>query len=282
MVVRPDQGDDPDEPQEPDAVEELGRAGSHTLLEHARGPDHRECRADEQSEGARVRALVHARRVGARLVEQGHRAERQRGQTDRHQRHPLALAEDPDAGQEHERPDEVELLFDRQRPQMVERKRWCEAREVRAVIRDREPVVDVEHGSEHLFAHGAELRGVEERDPHADHGEHHEESRKQAARAPHPELTQPELAVPAPVAQQEIRDQVAGEREEHAHAQHPAAGARNVDVVDDDGENRNCANPVQARHVAPAGLNRLGHSQSVPQPAVGPRVHCARVRSRIS
>jgi hypothetical protein len=142
---------------------------------------------------------------------------------------------------------------------MVERQRGREPREVRPVLLDRRPVADVEHRRPHLAAHAGKLRGVEERHPDADGREHQEEGRKQTPRAVQPEASQAEAGVPPPLVEEQIGDQVAGQREEHADTEHPAARVGDVQVVGDDEQHRERADAVQRRHIAAIGHDWLRH-----------------------
>ena len=77
------------------------------------------------------------------------------------QQHPEAVREEPNREQHHPWPHQIELLLDRERPQVIERQRLGEAREVRPVHDDRGPVREVEGPRNHLPAHAVELGGVE-------------------------------------------------------------------------------------------------------------------------
>jgi hypothetical protein len=59
--------------------------------------------------------------------------------------------------------------------------------------------------------------------------------------------------------EQEIGNQVARQREEDAHPEHPAFGPRSIDVVGDHAEDRDCAQPIETRNVTLAAFDWPGH-----------------------
>ncbi len=147
----PDEQDDPDQANHPEPVEDVARARHDLAGQRAARPDHRQRSAEQQPERPRVGPLVDPRVVNSRMEQQRHLERRAGGQHQRDHRQPwpnrdrsLALVHHPEPDQQHPRPDQVELLLDRQRPQMAERRRRAEQREVRDVLADLPPVVDVQ------------------------------------------------------------------------------------------------------------------------------------------
>ena len=255
----PDENDDAEQTRNACGVERLAhrRAASHPR--GAARPDHRESGAQEKAERASVGALVDAGRVVARVIEEAHRNRRARRAEQNHEGEHAAAPHRPDPEQQQPRPHQVELLLDRERPEVVKRKRRREACEVRAVLGDRRPVVEVPECRDHLPSSVRELCRVEEGRPDAHDREHHEQRREQPPCPPQPELAQPEVSVLPPMTEQEVGDQVAGEREEDADAEHPSASRRQPEVVRDHEQYRDGAHAVEAGHIRPAGLRWPRH-----------------------
>ena len=117
--------------------------------------------------------------------------------------------------QEHERPHQVELLLDRQRPRVLQGRGRRELGEVRLVGEDGVPVVDVEQGRRSRRRAGrrgrsarwrraAEPRVDDEVERQRDHDE--EQRRQQAPGPPPPEGGQADAARSAPLLEQQGRD----------------------------------------------------------------------------
>ena len=122
-------------------------AEQHPVLAEARArmvdPPEAEHGAEEQRVDARVRAVVEARDVHVRLVQQRHdgrRAEREHGEDEEPR---AAPDEDVEEGVEREeqRPDEIVLHLDAHEPEVRERRGVRQPREVVGVLRDLPPVV---------------------------------------------------------------------------------------------------------------------------------------------
>ena len=138
-----------------------------------------------------------------------------------------------------ERPEEVELLLDRERPHVLQQRRTARVLEVREVAEDEEPVLDVEQRGDDLAPQLVEHVGEEEDRVQRDHEEHGEERGQEPARAPVPEPLQADAVGLLEVGQQQARDQVAADHEEHVDAEEPAGDPLLVGVVEqhrDDGE----------------------------------------------
>ena len=143
--------------------------------------------------------------------------------------------DDLDPEQQQERPDDVELLLDRERPEVVERAFGFEAGEVGDVGEDLLPVVDVEDRRDDALAELVRLGGAEDRHPGDDDRQHHEEGRQQAAGAGEPEGGQLDPTAGVQLRQEDVADQVAAEGEEDADAEHAAGGPVETKVEGDYG-----------------------------------------------
>ncbi len=228
-------------------------------------PDRRQRGTDHQLECTGVGPVVDAGRIDARLVEDEHQDRRREGEAEDRQAEPGTQApREPRLGDEldpedhQERPDDVELLLDRQRPEMVERAGRLEGREVRDVVEDQPPVVDVCRGGRRRPPEVGRLVRPEDRRPGDDDDQHQKQRRQQAPRPRQPERLQPDAAA-LDLAEQDVGDQVAAEREEDADAEQAAGSPPEAEVVGDDAENRNRPQPVEAGHVALVWLDGFRH-----------------------
>ena len=125
----PDHQRDHQQAGDAERVERVAGAGGDPATQFAARPDHRQGGAEEQLEGAGVGAVVDPRGVEARAVEDRHQDRRDQRQQPGSRR-PAAAARPEGSGasrtsltptQQDERPEDVELLLDRQRPEVVER-----------------------------------------------------------------------------------------------------------------------------------------------------------------
>ncbi|MEJ1229923.1 MAG: hypothetical protein WDM88_03625 [Galbitalea sp.] len=132
-----------------------------------------------------IGAVVDPGRVDLRRIEQGHlRGGGQREGGEDPEPNPAQPHEAHE--QQRERPDQVELLLDRQRPEVLE-ELGRRPGEVAAAARDREPVAAEGRGPEHLAADADQhVPADEQRGGAADRHEH-DEGGKQPSRASRPE-----------------------------------------------------------------------------------------------
>ena len=145
---------------------------------------------------------------------------------------------------ERRRPEEVELLLRRERPEVVQRRQRVRAAEsedhVRGVC-----ARDGDHGDGvHSECAGDRLRGEEHRDES-------EESREEAQAAPEVEPAKRDAAVRALFVQQQRRDQESAEHEEQVDSEEPV-GRKCEGMEADDGRDRNPAEPIERRLIAEA------------------------------
>ena len=196
-------------------------------------------------------AVVGARRI-RRRVQEAHRdlgADDAPDDPDR-ERAVGAAAEAPES-EDDQGPEQVELLFDRQRPEVVQRQGIGEQIEVRLPGADEVPVREVEDARDRVAPQCAELRlGDRVRRVQADDGQHDEQRGQQAAGAPGPESGQRYAAGGAALREEERRDQETGEDEERVDAEEPALSPRVPEVIGDDRADRERA---RARR-APVGM----------------------------
>jgi hypothetical protein len=261
---QPDRG----QAEDPGALDQPPRLRRDPGMQAPARPDHRQRRADEQLERPRVGAVIDARGVERGAVEDGHqdargerRGEGGEGEPRPRPGGPLQLWHEAQAAHQQEGPGDVELLLDRERPEVVERRGRREAGEVGDVVEDQPPVVEVAGGAQRGGAEVGRLVRADQRHPGHHHGEHQEEAGEQAAGAGSPERLQPDPAF-VHLVEQDVGDQVAAEGEEHTHAEQPAFGPAEFEVVEDHADHRDRAQPVEARHVAIGSLYRFRHRES--------------------
>ena len=207
-------------------------------------PGERQGRSDQERERAGVSAVVDAGRIVAGPVQRDHGGHRCGGEHERPGGQPAPaclVAQAPgqeQAEQDQPRPDQVELLLHRQRPQVPERRRCREPGKVRGVLRDQPPVADVARCRGHRAAQRRELRPLQQGDPGGDNGQHDEQRGQEPARAALPEAEEPQPAGRGLLGQQQVGDEVAAQGEEDADAEQAALSPAEADVVGDDGQDR--------------------------------------------
>ena len=196
-----------------------------------------------------VRPVVDERRVG-RVVQQRHqhgRGEREGQHRDEQPVRPLA-EEHQEAGQR-QRPQQVELLLHGQRPQVAQQRRPLELVEVGRAAQDEVPVHRVGQGGEEVTLEAGQLL-PDEQDADQGDGEQQCEHRGQEPSGPaEPEVLQPDGPVAPVLAEQQHRDQVAADHEEHLDTEEAAPQPRGVAVVDDHRDHGQGAQAVQPREV---------------------------------
>ena len=147
--------------------------------------------------------------------------------------------------QEHERPDQVELLLDRQGPGVLERRGRGELCEVRLVRENGVPVVHVEQGRDGVAPQAREVdqavgAGAAE-EPVEDEVEREcrddeEERGQEALGPPAPERRQADAARAHPLLEQETRDEEARQDEEEVDPQIAPRRPAELEVVGDDAD----------------------------------------------
>jgi hypothetical protein len=217
-------------------------------------PEDRQAGTEQEPGHAGVRAVVHPGRIG-RAVEDRHQQGRDQRRAHHDQQQPIwSLAEAGQQEQQDGRPEEVELLLHGERPQVPQQGRTAELVEVRRPTEDEVPVHRVGQRCDEVAAQSRELL-VDEQHAHRGDGDEERVDRgQQASTAAEPEPPHADRAVPAVLAEEEHRDQVATDDEEDLDAEEAAPEPRRVAVVDDHRRDRERAQAVQARQVR----DRLG------------------------
>ena len=196
-------------------------------------PDERQKSADEQRERAGVGAVVNARRIGVRVEQQDHLKGRQHDEHDDAFLHRRAFDASFHADEQGDWPDEVELLFDRERPIMRQRGRRSECLEIRDIVEDLPPVVEEEQRRQDIRPHLREQGMVEDRaqQRRSEHGEHN--GGNDAAHAAQPEVRQADRAAVVVFLEKQAGDQITRQHEEHRDAEKAARCPSEVHVVCD-------------------------------------------------
>ena len=234
--------------------------------QHPARPDHRQRRADQQLLRPRVGAVVDPGRVEAGAVEHRHQDDRDERRPERHQGQARAdlrarphLGNELQPDQQQEGPEDVELLLDRQRPEVVERLRRRELGEVGDVMEDQPPVLEVEERAARGLAEVGGLVRADHGHPGHDHDQQHDQRREQAPRPGEPEPREVDPPPSLHLREQQVGDQVAAEGEEDADPQQAAGDPVGAEVVGEYAQHCDCPQTIESGHVALAGLDWLGH-----------------------
>ena len=231
---------------------------SNTRMESPGAPDEGGGGAEEEAGRPGGRRQVHEVHLAAAGVQPERPHHQRHGDGaeqagDRHRAQPR-----PHQGDEGQRPQQVELLLDRQAPQVAQQ-RWV-AGVVRHVADDLAPVAEVAERPRHVPSHAAALlRRPDGERHHRHHREDDGERRQQPPCAPQPEPPEVGAERRLVLVEQERRDQEPGDDEEHLDADPPAVHPREPGVVADHGDDRQGAQPVEPRLVPeapPAGTGR--------------------------
>ena len=171
------------------------------------------------------------------------------------------------AGERHERPHEVELLLDRERPQVTERRRAGEQVEVRLPGRDEAPVGDVEEPGDAVAAEAARARRSAPRaaaksatasSTRSRAGRRRRARRPQNAPEPDAAARRTGGGVAAPLQHQQRGDQEAAEDEEGVDAEEAAGEPGLVEVEHHDRGHGERPEPVERGSVGERVLLRAG------------------------
>ena len=212
-------------------------------------PGQRQRGPDQQRGGVRVGAVVDRGRIAARIVLNHHDQRRNRRPGQRAY-HSCATRIQPDDHTQHDqRPDQVELLLDGQRPQVIKwrrRRDLADRGEVRDVMQDLVPVARVGGRGQQRQAERGLLGGLDDGRRGSDHHQHHSQRWQQAPGPPGPEVRQVQAAGAVPPGHQQIGDQEPAEHEEDVDAEEPAGQPGSPFVEADHGEDGQRPDPVEA------------------------------------
>ena len=169
--------------------------------------------------------------------------------------------------QHQQRPHDVELLLDPERPEVQHRARRRVRGEVVGRLRGEADVGHVEGRCDHVEAHAAvvEPRQREPRE-HGDHAEDQGRGGQQPAGPTRPEAGERHVAVALHLGDQQAGDEEAGDHEEHVDADEAAAEQRQPHVVADDGDDRDRPQAFDVRSEAPrrGRVGRAGRGRRIP------------------
>ena len=179
-------------------------------------------------------------------------AERERADQDERQRHPergadraAATAPEPGGRQQQGRPDDVELLLDRQRPEMQDGARFDFLGEVVDRLGGEMPVGRVEGRADDVARDFDRAHGGEEQEREgADGGEEDRRQRQQPLGAAGVEAAQRDAAGPVELAQQQPGDEEARDDEEDVDADIAAGEEGQARVAEEDGADRDGAHSL--------------------------------------
>ena len=163
----------------------------------------------------------------------------------------------PEHGQGDERPEQVELLLDGQRPGVLQGRGGQELGEVRLVGEDEVPVGVVEERGDGVRPEGARIDvGAAEPVVQGEHEQQDQDGGQEPLGPTGPERPQPDPFGRHPLAGQQAGDQEAGEHEEQVDAEIAAVGPVEAEVVRDDPGDGEGPQPIEGREVLVATRHR--------------------------
>ena len=174
---------------------------------------------------------------------------------------------DLEHAEHHQRPHQVELLLDRQRPRVQQRRRLGGQREVARARMNGVPVRDVEDRRERVAEDvgGGQDPGHDGQDD-ADDGDEEEQRGQEAPGATGPEASEANRSGARPLLDQQGRDQESGQDEERIDAVETPGHRAEPGVEGDDGQHRKGPDAIEPANAA---------QPRVPPGCVSVRVHAA-------
>ena len=140
------------------------------------------------------------------------------------------------------RPDQIELLLDRERPVVLIRRGSRVRRQVVGALRGESEVGNEERGGHRVARGSGDLQGRKDQIRHQQGDEQRQDrGRQDPPGATCVELPERDLSRALDVAGDEPGDEKAGDHEEHVNADEPSAQARHTCVVGHDGDDRDRA-----------------------------------------
>ena len=186
----------------------------------------------------------------------------------------------PQHRQHHQRPNQVELLLDRQGPRVQERRGWAAGGEVPGVASDEVPVGHVEQGGGAVGGGvGPHQGAVPQEGHHAQRCDQDEQCRQQTPGPAGPEPPEGDRPPVVPLEHQQGRDQVARQHEERVDPVEAPRDPREPVVVRHDRQHREGPEAVEPGGLGKPGTTiasgrrrpRLGRDRrGVPGPGEGP------------
>ena len=236
----------------PDEAED-GERPADPRRERDQPGDHREQHPGGQLVDPRPGGVVGVRRVGAGVPDlEGHRAGDDGGQ---HEQDDHGVPAQAQQEQQRQRQHDVELLLDRERPEVQERAGAHRvAREVVAAVGDEVPVGEVHQRGLGVAHHAAALRraGDEELDRGRDDDDQHRR-RQQPSYPPGVEPPEPERAAPVDLGPDHVRDQEPRQHEEQVDPDEATVERPDPAVEQHHEVDRHGPEPVQLGTVGPGG-----------------------------
>jgi AAA ATPase containing von Willebrand factor type A (vWA) domain len=204
--------------------------------------EHGEEGADREAEGVGVGAVVHARRVDGGVGDAHPRRRRDREDADERQARPAREAHEQH--DDEERPDDVELLLDRERPEVAEHL-GHRLVEVGGSAGDEEPVAREGEGPDDLGAEADERVAADRERRRAGDEQEQGERGQQSSCASRPEPAERDASGRGAFPEEQGRDEEPAHDEEDVDAEvTPDEGSRD-EVEDDDRRHRERAHPVE-------------------------------------
>ena len=233
LVVDEQDGTDESHQKEADRHAEPGQRLRREASRRGDG-EPRQCGAYQQLLCPGVGAVVHTTEI-IRVVQHSH-PQRRCGCSDEQQQccQPESVSSSCQRSERHhdERPDEIPLFLNGQRPDVSERARAEQGLEVAGVIEDEMPVGDVRKRGDGVAAHRVPLRWYTPEPSGSDARRHdHHQRRHESPESPDPEGPQGDPARCGIFAEKQPGDQEPGDDEEEVDTEKAATHPGDVEVV---------------------------------------------------
>lgn len=213
-------------------------------------------RSYEKREGPGVGPVVHAGRITRRIIEYTHQKGRDGDQC--HQS-PLDGATThfvPEQQQQDGREHQIKLLFNGQRPEMIQRRGGSHGLEIAEILEDEPPIAEEEKRGEHIIAKAHQQSRRKERCENCDNEHEEHDGRHKPSNAVHPEMRQIDLACAIPFLDEDACNEIARQNEKDGNAEKSAGKHGSVHMVEHDGNDRDRAQPIQSGNVTLACRKR--------------------------
>jgi hypothetical protein len=237
--------------QHGDAGESADRDQHPKVVLSPTGQQYGQGAADQQRLGPRIGTeVVAVDVVGAEQEGTRERRGERAHAGDDQQRAAGAGREEREEGHHDQRPQQVELLLDPERPGVLQRRRGRRLGEVVGAAVDHAPVGHVSEGAERVPAQQPDFdRGEQPAEHDHDGDEHGQQSGQQPAGPAGPEGAEPDAPATDALDQEQRRDQVAGEHEERVNAEEPTRQPADAAVEEQYPGDCQGAHTIQSRPV---------------------------------